>query len=90
MAVSPPLTNDPTLERLDDQISWYDRKSTSRKRYFNVLKIVTIIAAAAIPFLAALPIDPKLSRIITAAFGAVIVVIEGIQQLYQLQTNWLL
>lgn len=89
MAASP-TTNDPTLGRLNDQISWYDRKSTSHKRYFNALKIVVIVAAAAIPFLAALPLEVQLSRIITAALGALIVVLEGIQQLFQLQTNWIL
>src|SRR5262249_6825729 len=71
-------------------IDWYDRKGTSLKKYFNALKIVAIIAAAAIPFLAALPVDAQLSRIIAAALGALIVIIEGIQQLYQLQTNWIL
>ena len=89
MAVLPPA-NDPTLERLEDQINWYDRKSAQQKRYFNVLKIVTIVAAATIPLLTTVPMDAKLSQTITAALGAAIVVIEGIQQLYQLQTNWIL
>ena len=79
-----PSTNDPTLERLDDQINWYDRKSARHKRYFNVLKIVTIVAAATIPFLTTLPLESKLNLTITAALGAAIVVIEGVQQLYQL------
>jgi len=89
MAVLPPA-NDPTLERLEEQINWYDRKSAKQKRYFNVLKIVTIVAAATIPLLTTVPIEVKLSQTITAALGAAIVVIEGIQQLYQLQTNWIL
>ncbi len=73
--------NDPTLERLDDQIKWYDRKSASQKTCFNNLKVVTIAVAAMIPFLSTLPLDTQLSRIIIAALGALIVVIEGIQQL---------
>jgi hypothetical protein len=89
MAVLPP-TDDPTLERLEDQIHWYDHKSSQQKRYFNILKIVTIVAAATIPFLTTLPMEAKLSQTITSALGATIVVIEGIQQLYQLQTNWIL
>ena len=88
MAASPP-TNDPTLERLEDQINWYDRKSARQKKFFNILKVVTIVAAATIPFLVALPLDVRFSQMITAALGALIVVIEGIQQLYQLQTNWI-
>ena len=89
MAVLPPA-NDPTFVRLEDQINWYDRKSAKQKRYFNVLKIVTIVAAATIPLLTTVPIEVKLSQTITAALGAAIVVIEGIQQLHQLQTNWIL
>jgi len=48
------------------------------------------VAAAFIPLLAAVLIDSELNRLIAAALGALIVVIEGLQQLYQLQTNWLL
>jgi hypothetical protein len=90
MAASPPLAADPTLERLEDQINWYDRKSTSQKNYFSALKVLAIVAAAVIPFMAALPLAAQLNRIAAAALGALIVVIEGIQQLFQLQTNWLL
>jgi lipopolysaccharide export LptBFGC system permease protein LptF len=88
MSESPPP--DPTLERLEDQIKWYDRKSTLHRKYFNVLKVVAMVAAAAIPFMAAMPRGELLSRIIPAALGALVVVIEGVQQLFQFQTNWLL
>ena len=89
MAVLPPV-NDPTLERLEDQINWYDHKSAQQKRYFNIIKIITIIAAATIPVLTTVPMEAKLSQTVTSVLGAAIVVIEGIQQLYQLQTNWIL
>ncbi|HEY2487038.1 MAG TPA: DUF4231 domain-containing protein [Candidatus Binataceae bacterium] len=72
------------------KLNWYDHKGAQQKRYFNILKIVTIVAAATIPFLTTVPMEAKLSQTITAALGAAIVVIEGIQQLYQLQTNWIL
>src|SRR5689334_8245745 len=84
------LAQDPTRERLEDQINWYDRKSSWHRRYFNILKIVTIVAAAAIPLLVALPIKSNVKEPLTAALGALIVVMEGIQQLFQLQTNWIL
>jgi len=31
-----PTGNDPTLERLEDQINWYDRKSVRQKKYFDI------------------------------------------------------
>jgi hypothetical protein len=39
---------DPIMERLEDQIGWYDRKSMTNQRYFKRIKIVEIAAAAII------------------------------------------
>ena len=43
---------DPTLGRLDDQISWYDRKSNYSQRVYKWLKIIEVIAAALVPLFA--------------------------------------
>jgi Protein of unknown function (DUF4231) len=90
MSASPSITNDPILERLDDQIIWYGRKSASHKKYFYALKVVTLVAGAAISLLPVLLLDEQFSRIVAAVLGAVIIVIESMQQLYQLQTNWIM
>jgi Protein of unknown function (DUF4231) len=82
--------NDQTLERLDNQICWYDIHSGRQRRSFYSLKIVTVVAAASIPFLAAILPDDHLNKIVISSLGALIVVIEGTQQLFQLQTNWTL
>lgn len=47
--------SDPILERLEDQLSWYDRKSLSHQRIFKRIKVVEIVAAALIPFVSAMP-----------------------------------
>jgi hypothetical protein len=49
---------DPTMERLEDQISWYDRKSLLNQRYFKRIKIIEISAPALIPFVSALQFQP--------------------------------
>jgi len=82
--------NDETLRRLDDQISWYDKHSGRQRRSFYLLKLVTTVAAATISLLAAILSDAYLNKIMTSSLGALIVVIEGIQQLFQFQTNWIL
>jgi uncharacterized protein DUF4231 len=82
--------NDETLGRLDDQIRWYDTHSSRQRRSFYVLKIVTIVAAAVIPLMAVILSDAYLNKIVISSLGALIVVIEGIQQLFQFQTNWIL
>jgi len=39
-------------ERLDDQINWYSQKSKTSQNWFKTLRVIEIIAAATIPFVA--------------------------------------
>jgi Protein of unknown function (DUF4231) len=78
--------SDPTIERLEDQLNWYEAKSGYNQRMFKWLKTTTIAAAVAIPLCAGLG-DRYV--IITAVLGALIALIEGIQQLNQYQQNWI-
>jgi Protein of unknown function (DUF4231) len=75
---------DPTFERLEDQIRWYDRKSAENQRRFKIVKAIQLLAAAAIPVVATLDAPAA----IPAALGAAIVVLEGFLQLNQYQPNW--
>ena len=74
----------PARERVRDQIAWYDRKSQHNQRWFKRLKICQIVTAAAIPVAAAVSAPVWL----IGAGGALIVVLEGLQQLEQYQQNW--
>jgi len=76
---------DVTLDRLEDQLDWYSRKSGQNKRAFRGLKVCTVIAAAFVPAVAISSKTPWL----TSALGLLITVIEGLQQLYQFQANWI-
>jgi uncharacterized protein DUF4231 len=71
--------------RLEDQIAWYDRKSQKNQRRFKQLKVCQIVTAAAIPVLAAVDGSPVW---LLGGLGALIVVLEGLQQLQQYQQNW--
>ncbi len=68
--------------RLEDQIAWYDSKSAFNQTWYKRLKIASIAAAALIPFLA------PFSAIAAGALGVLIVIIEGVQQLYQFHDTW--
>ena len=48
----PPANNDVTLERLEDQIRWYDKKSASCQRWFKWLKAITMISGVFVPVFA--------------------------------------
>ena len=78
-------TTDPTMERLEDQISWYDRKSVSSQRWFKAIKIAVMVLAATIPFSAGLGAPAYL----TGGLGVLIVILEGLLQLNQYQHNWI-
>ena len=75
---------DPTMERLEDQIGWYDRKSNSNQYTFKRMKIVEILAAALIPLFAGFNLPW-----IAGGSGALIAVLEGLQQLNQYHFNWI-
>ena len=71
-------------ERLEDQLAWYERNSAHHKRWFYRLKVLQIVIAAAIPVSA----GAGASAWITGSLGGSIVVLEGFQQLFQFQQNW--
>lgn len=74
----------PTIQRLEDQIAWYDRKSNASQHWFQRSKILEIIVAAFIPFLSGINAMP----ILTGSAGVLIIILEGIQHLFQFQNNW--
>lgn len=75
----------PGWERLEDQLKWYSKESGKNKRWFLRLKVAEIIAAAIIPFTAGL----AQFIILTGLLGVLVVVLEGIQGLYQFHDNWI-
>jgi len=92
----PSRAADPTWDRLEDQLNWYDGKSRQCQRAYKRIKIIEIIAAAAIPFLSALNISSgseasfghSVSWII-GALGVLITILEGMLHLNQYQQNWI-
>jgi Protein of unknown function (DUF4231) len=77
---------DPTWARLEDQLGWYDAKSQSCQQAYKRTKLAQLVVAAAVPVLALADV----TAVATAVTAAVVVVLEGVQQLYQWQTNWIL
>ncbi len=75
---------DVTMERLEDQLAWYDRKSAYNRRWHVRLKMATLIAAALIPLTAGLLTMPW----VAGTLGALVVVFEGAQQLNQFHHHW--
>jgi hypothetical protein len=74
----------PAWARLEDQLAWYDTKSQYNQRWFKALKICQIVTAAVIPVAAA----ESAPAWLISGIGALILVLEGLQQLQQYQQNW--
>lgn len=78
-------SGNPTLERLEDQIAWYDRRSMENQKWFKWLKIAGIVAAAIVPFASGVGAP----AVFTGMLGVFIVVLEGLHGLNQYQHNWI-
>ena len=82
-------------ERLDNQIKWYSRKSTTAQRRYLTLKTIVIVLAALIPVLSGSTILFKEAWSVTVilsiigVFGAAITVTEGLCRLRKYHEMWI-
>ena len=76
-------------QRLTDQISWYDRKSSTNQRWFKWLRFVEIVAAATIPFLSGFAGDSFPIKIGIGALGVLVAVLASLLGLLHLQEHWI-
>lgn len=76
----------PAWARLEDQLGWYDHKSTCCQRWYKGHQFVQIDLAVLIPLLSHL--DPTLAKWATSVAGAMIAVLEGVQHMNQYATLW--
>ena len=76
-------------QRLNDQISWYARKSSMNQGWFRRLRFVEVVAAAGIPFLAGFAKESLAIRVTIGALGVVVAVITALLGLLHLQEHWI-
>jgi len=77
----------PAWHRLEDQLHWYDTKSTQCQKWYKRLKLVQISLAVLIPVLSHL--DPMYAKWVTSVAAALIAVLEGVQHMNQYSTLWI-
>ena len=73
-----------TLARLNDQLSWYDKKSQQNQRLQKTSTVAQICIASSIPIAAWLA-----PNWIPAVLGAIIAVVRGLESAYQWEYNWI-
>ena len=76
-------------QRLNDQIVWYDRKSSANQSWFKRLRFAEIVAAAIIPFLSGFAGNSLPIKIAIGALGVLVAVVASLLGLLQLQVHWI-
>lgn len=79
-----------TLNRLNWSIRWHTLAERQARRWYTAIKAVQIAAAAAIPVLTATGGGSVATRYLIAVLGALVVILEGIEQLKKYAQNALL
>lgn len=85
MTVTASVSDEPDFgyPRLESQLRWYDSKSQSAQRWYKSIKFIEVACAALVPFIA------KIDGNVTALLGAVVLILEMLQQINQWQSNWI-
>lgn len=77
----------PAWHRLEDQLQWYDNKSTQSQKWYKRLKLVQISLAVLIPV--ASHLEPMYAKWATSIAGALVAILEGVQHVNQYSTLWI-
>ena len=80
------VTN-PTLERIESQIEWYQYKSIKSRKIYKTMKFLQIIMAILIPTI--VHIDLPIIKWIISVLGALIALFESIQYMNQYEAIWI-
>ena len=81
----PLLSVSPVWSAYRDQFATYSREAATNRVRYQVTRIISLVAAAAVTVCAGLSAAPW----VTASLGALIVVLEGLQQVFQWHENWI-
>jgi len=76
-------------DRVEEQINWYNNKSQLNQMYFKNIRVVEIICAATIPFIAGMGDSLPYGSIVLGVLGVIIAVSTGFSILSKHQENWL-
>lgn len=76
--------------RVDDQIHWYEVKSSRNKNYYYVIKVIEMVLAILLPFISRYDSIGEL-KVITVAgiIGTTIAIIAGLGILFKFHDKWI-
>lgn len=75
-------------QRVDDQVSWYNKKAKTNKTYHYWCKCIIMIFSAGIPVIALIHMNLQYKDILLGVLGAVIAILTGMSGLMSYQEKW--
>ena len=77
-------------DRVEDQISWYDRKSGFNKKWYHRTQVLTIVFGALITFVGVFTVEEdSLLKYLSPLLGASITILSSLLVLYKFQEKWI-
>lgn len=77
------------LERVDNQIEWYDKKSNKAQRHYKNIQYLEMAISLAIPLLAPFSVDCQVLACLIGVLGALIAALNSISKMNHLYENWI-
>lgn len=75
--------------RVDDQIAWYSRKGRNNQRWSHALRVIEVIAAALIPFIAGMGEAIPASAWLLGTLGVAVAICAGAGAIFRHHENWI-
>ncbi|BDD12511.1 hypothetical protein FUAX_49430 (plasmid) [Fulvitalea axinellae] len=77
-------------ERLEDQLAWYEAKSSINKKRFRACQLTQLILAALITLSGVFhPLGMDWLSYLVPVLGSIIAILSGVLSLYKFQENWM-
>ena len=80
---------DYVINRIDEQINWYDKKSKSYKLKFQFFSISIIVLSAIITIIGATFFEDKTKTFLSSLFAVLITISQGVLSLNKYNENWI-
>lgn len=86
--IKPPewAENQPAWLRLEDQLTWYDKKSGYAQGWYKWLKFIQVVLAISIPIVSQIDNEGKW---LASIAGGLIAIIEAVHHMNQYSTLWI-
>ena len=76
-------------QRLEDQISWFGKKSSYNQKMYKRLVLVEILLSVSIPFITSfVTAETLVLKLLLGTMGIIIALIAGILSVYKFQELW--